>query len=80
MQVADVALKLAFAASVICTCVLAVVTWIGVGAAGVGVLGAVVEILAGVEAKFVTVKINGPPKEPAVVFCKAKVGGLGALV
>lgn len=51
-----------------------------VGAAGVGVLAATVVMLPGVEAKFVTVNVNGPPKEPAVVFCNANVGGFGALL
>ena len=50
-----------------------------VGEAGVGVLAATVVMLAGVEAKFVTVNVNGPPNEPAVVFCKANVGGFGTL-
>jgi len=33
-----------------------------VGKAGVGVDTAVVEILGGFEARFVAVKVNGPPK------------------
>ena len=41
---------------------------------------ATVVMLAGFEARFVAVKVNGPPKEPAVIFCSANVGGLGALV
>ena len=32
------------------------------------------------DAKFVAVKENGPPNEPAVIFCRASVGGLGSLV
>lgn len=51
-----------------------------VGAAGVAVLGATVVILPGVDAKFVDVNVNGPPKEPDVVFCNANVGFFGALV
>jgi len=65
---------------VTCTCVLDVVTWMGVGAAGVAVFAATVVMLAGLEARLVAVKTKGPPKEPEVIFCNAKVGGLGALV
>lgn len=43
-------------------------------------MAATVVMLPGVEAKFVTVNVNGPPKEPAVVFCNANVGGFGALL
>ena len=50
------------------------------GAAGVAVLAATVVMLAGAEAKFVAVNVNGPPKAPDVIFCKANVAGFGALV
>jgi hypothetical protein len=51
-----------------------------VGAAGVAVPAAAVVMLAGLEARFVAVNMKGPPKDPTVVFCSAKVGGFGALV
>lgn len=51
-----------------------------VGDAGVAVPVATVVILPGFEAMLVAVKVNGPPKEPVVIFCNASVGGLGALV
>ena len=51
-----------------------------VGDAGVAVPAATVVILPGFEAMLVAVKVNGPPKEPVVIFCSASVGGLGALV
>lgn len=51
-----------------------------VGAAGVGVAAATVEMFAGLDARFVDVNVNGPPNEPVVVFCKENVAGLGALV
>lgn len=41
---------------------------------------AVVVMLGNTPAKFVAVNVNGPPKDPAVIFCKASVGGFGALV
>jgi len=37
-------------------------------------------MLVGAEAKFIAVKVKGPPKEPAVIFCSASVGSFGALV
>lgn len=43
-------------------------------------MAAVVEILEMAEARFVAVKVNGPPNPPDVTFCKASVGGLGALL
>jgi hypothetical protein len=51
-----------------------------VGAAGVAVLADVVVMAGGVEARFVAMNENGPPKAPAVVFCKVNVAGFGALV
>ena len=50
------------------------------GVAGVGVAEAVVVMLAIAAVKFVAVNINGPPKDPGVVFCKVKLAGFGALV
>ena len=52
----------------------------GVGAAGVAVPAVTVVTLGGLEAKLVAVNMNGPPKEPAVIFCKLSVAGLGVLV
>lgn len=52
----------------------------GVGTAGVAVLATVVVILAGADARFVTVNVKGPPNAPEVIFCKANVAGLGVLV
>lgn len=51
-----------------------------VGTAGVAVLAATVVMLVGLEAKFEATNVKGPPTEPDVIFCKAKVAGLGALV
>ena len=45
-----------------------------------GVAAATVVMFAGFDAKFVAVNVNGPPKEPVVIFCKASVAGLGAFV
>lgn len=50
------------------------------GAAGVAVAAAVVVMLAGLDARFVAVKVNGPPNEPDVIFCSVSVAGFGALV
>ena len=61
VQVADVAVKLELAASVICTWLFAALTWIAVGLAGVAVAAAIVVMFAGLEAKFVAVKVKGPP-------------------
>ena len=44
------------------------------------VAAATVVILAGLEARLVAVKVNGPPNEPVVIFCNARVAGLGVLV
>lgn len=44
------------------------------------VAAATVVMLAGFEARLVAVNVNGPPKEPDVIFCKARVAGLGELV
>ncbi len=41
---------------------------------------ATVVIFAGFEARFVAVNVNGPPKDPVVIFCSVRVAGLGALV
>ncbi len=52
----------------------------GAGAAGVAVPAASVEILGGLEAKLLAVKVKGPPKDPEVIFCRLNIAGLGALV
>lgn len=44
------------------------------------VAAATVVMFVGLDAKFVAMNVNGPPKEPVVIFCKANVAGLGALV
>lgn len=44
------------------------------------VLAATVVMFVGLDAKFVAMNVNGPPKEPVVIFCKANVAGLGELV
>jgi hypothetical protein len=41
---------------------------------------ALVEIDDGADAKFVAVNVNGPPVEPAVIFCSVKVGNFGVFV
>jgi hypothetical protein len=51
-----------------------------VGAAGVAVPTAAVVMFVGADARFVAANVNGPPKKPSVVFFKAKVVGLAALV
>ena len=52
----------------------------GVGAAGVAVPDASVVMLVGLEVRLLAVKVKGPPKEPAVIFCKLSVAGFGVLV
>ena len=44
------------------------------------VAAATVVMFAGFDARFVAVKVNGPPNDPDVIFCKARVAGLGTLV
>lgn len=44
------------------------------------VLATVVVMFAGVVARLVDVKANGPPNAPTVVFCNVNVGGFGAFV
>jgi len=80
VQLALVRLKKEFAPSVICTVVLNAVTAIAGGEAGAGVETAVVVMAAGADARFVTVKLNGPPGAPVVVFCTATVAGFAVLV
>jgi hypothetical protein len=80
VQLAALAEKLAAGVSVIVTAVLKAVTLIAVGTAGVAVLGDVVEIAAGADARLVAAKLNGPPMAPDVIFCKATVAGLAVLV
>jgi hypothetical protein len=50
-----------------------VVTLIAVGDDGVAVDATVVVMFAGVEARLVCAKLNGPPVPPAVVTCSLKV-------
>ena len=51
-----------------------------VGAAGAAVPAVVVVMATGTVARFVAVKVNGPPKAPTVVFWIETVAGFGALV
>lgn len=44
------------------------------------VAAAPVVMFAGFAARLVAVNVNGPPKEPVVIFCNVRVAGLGALV
>jgi hypothetical protein len=37
-------------------------------------------MLGGADAKFVGVKVKGPPNAPVVIFCNVRVAGFGALV
>ena len=80
VQVAAVAVKFVAGVSVMVTAVLNAVTLIAVGAAGVAVLGDVVVIAAGAEARFVAANVKGPPMALAVIFCKATVAVLGVFV
>lgn len=80
VQVTAEAVKFVAGVSVIVTAVLNAVTLIAVGEAGVGVLVAVVVIAVGAEARFVALKVNGPPMALLVIFCKATVAGLAVLV
>ena len=57
----------------IVTAVPVVVTKIGAGVVGAGVLAAEVVIAGGADAIFVDVKVNGPPAAPRVDFCTATV-------
>jgi hypothetical protein len=59
---------------------LSALTLIAVGATGAGVPAVVVLIAAGAEARLTTVKLNGPPGEPVVVFRMATVAGIAVLV
>ena len=80
LQDAAVAVKLVAGVSVIVTAVLNAVTLIAVGDAGVAVLAAVVVIAAGLEAKLVGAKVNGPPIAAVVIFCSVTVADFGVLV
>ena len=68
VQVALEIVKLAFAASVSVTAVPAAETAIAVGAIGAAVPATVVVMLAGAAERLVAVNVNGPPKEPVVIF------------
>ena len=50
------------------------------GATGAAVPTVAVVMAAGVVARLVTAKVNGPPMPPVVIFCTATVAGLAALV
>lgn len=80
VQLAAVAVKFVAGVSVIVTAVLNAVTLMAVGTAGVAVLGDVVEIAAGADARLVTAKLKGPPMAPAVIFRNATVAGFAVLV
>lgn len=67
-HVAELSVNSPFAASVIWTCVLVAETGMAIGAAGVAVLAALVEIAAGTAERFVALKLNGPPNDPVVIF------------
>ena len=68
LHVAAVAVKLPFAASVICTAVLLAVVAMLDGNAGVGVATAAVVIALGAAARLVAVKLNVPTAQPDVIF------------
>lgn len=68
LHVADVGVKVPFAASVICTAVFKAVVDMFAGRAGVGVATAVVEMEAGAAAKLVAVKLKVPVGQPVVIF------------
>jgi hypothetical protein len=72
-QLAEVIVKLEVAASVMVTAVPLVTARIGVGDEGEGVPADDVVIAAGFDARFVAVKVNGPPAEPSVVLRTATV-------
>ena len=67
-QVALETVKLALAASVTVTAVLAAETVIAVGETGAAVPATVVVVAVGTAARLVAVNVNGPPKEPVVIF------------
>ena len=62
------------------TAVLAVDTEMAVGATGAAVPTAVVVMPAGTAERLVAVTVNGPPKEPVVIFWIATVCAFAALV
>ena len=72
-QLAVVMVKLVATVSVIVTALPVVVTKMGGAVVGDGVPAEEVVIAGGVVAKFVDVKVKGPPAEPVVVFCTATV-------
>ena len=80
VQLAEVSVNAGFSVSVSCACVLSAVTAIAVGEAGAATPMDDVEILAGVLARLVWVKLNGPPFAPSVVLVTATLAGFGVLV
>ena len=80
VQLALAMVKSALAPSEICTKVFRLVTLMAAGDVGAGVPAVIVVILAGVEARFATAKVKGPPGAPVVVFCTFTVAGTAALV
>ena len=69
-------IQLALKVSVNPTAVPVVVTRCWTGEAGVATPATVVEIFAGVVARLLLVKLNGPPKFPVVIFCTRNKGVL----
>ena len=80
VQDTAVALKFAAGVSVIVTAVLNAVTLMAVGTAGVAVPADVVVMAVGLEARFVAVKLNGPPIALVVIFCNFTVAVFGVFV
>lgn len=80
VQVTADAVKFVAGVSVMVTAVLKAVMLMAVGEAGVAVFVDVVVIAVGAEARFVALKVNGPPTAPEVIFCNATVAGLAVLV
>ena len=80
VHVTAVSKKLGLAASVTVTTVPRVATFRAVGEAGAATFADAVEIFAGVEARLVCVKLNGPPAAPRVIFLNATVAGIGVFV
>ena len=80
VQLAVVKVKVEVTVSVICTALLRAVTLLATGAAGAAVPTVVVVMDAGVVARLVTAKLNGPPSPPVVIFCTATDAGFAALV
>ena len=78
-QLADEMVKFVATVSVMVTAVPLVVARIGVVTAGAAVPALEVVMLAGAEARFVAVKVKGPPADPRVIFCTATVAAVAVL-